>query len=259
MANANLSELHQFYTGAGSNSDPSLSLGGNQSSVRVLSQTVSGFTTLTGVVADDAIGNSIGDGTISFTASSTTITWLPSGGAQGTTVDIGTDGSYFVQGAGNGGGLLLTVVAASLPTSNVSNTLTIANQTEKHFLDQTKNESDTGVTKYHCFSFKNTSAEPIKDVTLYISENTPGSDGISLALDPLAAATGITGPTSIVETVGPGLTFVAPDSRTHADALDMGDLLPSESRYYWVQQITPPGIVTATTANTHKIGVYMRG
>ena len=263
MANANLAELIQYYSGGGANSTTTASTGGAISSVRVLSQTASAFTTMTGLVVDDAQGNAIGDGTLAFTSSSQTITWTPSGGAVGTAVDVSADGSVFCQGANNGGGLSITVTAASLPTSNVTNTLTIANQTEKHYLDQTKAESDVGVTKYHCFAYKNTSAETMKDVTLYISSNTPGADTVNIALDPLAASNGAVGPTNTGdETAAPTITpntFVVPDSKDHADAVDIGDLLTTEVRFYWVKQITPSGITVATTANTYNIGVYMRG
>ena len=263
MANANLSELHQYYSGGGSNSTTTASTGGAISTARVLSQTASAFTTMTGVTVDDAIGNGVGDGTFTFTATGTTAQWNPSGGAIGTAVDISTDGSYFIQGANDGGGLCITVVAASIPTSNVTNTLTIANQTEKHYLDQTKDESDVSATKYHCFAIKNTSAETMKAVTLYISENTPGADTINIALDPLAASSGTPGPTDTTDednapTITPN-TFVTPTSRTHADAVVIGDLLTTEVRFYWVKQITPSGVDVATPANTYKIGMYMRG
>ncbi|MCK5433542.1 MAG: hypothetical protein KAJ03_12410, partial [Gammaproteobacteria bacterium] len=262
MANANLAELIQYYSGGGSNSTTTASTGGAISTSRVLSQTASAFTTMTGVTVDDAMGNAVGDGTFTFTSSGQTVQWTPSGGAIGTAVDVSADGVFFVQAANDGGGLSITVVAASLPTSNVTNTLTIANQTEKHYLDQTKDESDVSATKYHCFAYKNTSAETMKDVTLYISSNTPGADTINIALDPLAASNGAVGPTDTTNednapTITPN-TFGVPDSKDHADAVVIGDLLTTEVRFFWIKQITPSGVTTATTANDYNIGVYTR-
>ncbi len=261
MANANLAELQQYYSGGGSNSVTTASIGGAISSARVLSQSVSSFTTMTGVTVDDAMGNGVGDGTFVYTASGTTAQWSPNGGALGDGLDISSGGVFFVQGANNGGGLCVTVSAVDLPTSNVTNTLTVANLTEKHFLNQTKDESDVGVTKYHCFAYKNTSSETMKNITLYISENTPGADTISIGLDPLAASDGSVGPTAVANenTAPSGVTFYAPTSKDDTSALVIGDLLPGECRFYWVKQLTPPEVDVATIANTYQIGIYMRG
>jgi hypothetical protein len=257
----NLSDLKLYYSGGGSNAVTTLSIGGAISSARVLSQTATGLTTLTGVTIDDALGNGIGAGTLTYTASTTSLTWQPYGGSVGTAVVVNANGSYFIQGASNGGGLCITVVVASLPTSNVSNTITVANQTQKLFLNQTKAESNAGVTKYHCFAIKNAHATlDMIEVKLWIAENTPGADTNALYLDPLAAGTGGTGPTAVAtENTAPAAsTFVTPDSATHADVLSVGTLTAGQCRFFWVRQLTPAGVTTATTSNTFKIGVSMR-
>lgn len=261
MADPNLSYLKVYYTGGASNSDPSLSIGGAKSSVAVLSQTASALTTLTGVTINDAAGNGAGAGTLTYTASSTSLSWQPFGGSVGTAVVVSTDGDYAIQGGNNGGVLFVTVSAASLPGSTTSNTVTIANQTQKLFLDTTKDESDVGVTKYHCFAIKNThSTGKMKGVKVYITANTPGADTNSIYLDPLAVGTGSTNPTAVAtENTAPSAsTFVTPDSYTHADALAVGDLEAGQVRYFWCKQLTPAGVSVATTANTFSLGLYMR-
>lgn len=261
MADPNLSDLKLYYSGGGSNSNTTLSIGGAISSARILSQSATGLTTLTGVTIDDGLGNDVGDGTLSYVASTKKLTWQPYGGSVGTAVDVSANGSYFIQGANSGGGLCVTVVAANLPTSNTSNTITIANQTEKFFLNQSKAESNAGVTKYHCFAIKNTHATlDMIEVKLWVAENTPGADTDSLYLDPLAASNGAVGPTTVAnENTAPGgSTFVTPDSDTHADVLSVGTLTTGQVRFFWVKQLTPSGVTTATTENTFKLGVSMR-
>ena len=261
MSDPTLADLQLFYSGGGSNSNTTISIGGAISSARILSQSATGITTLTGVTIDDALGNGVGAGTLTYTSSSKTLTWQPYGGSVGTAVDVSANGKYFIQGANSGGGLCVTVVAASLPTSNTTNVVTIANQTEKLFLNQTKAESNAGVTKYHCFAIKNTHATlNMIEVTLWVAENTPGADTCALYLDPIVAGTGGTGPTAVAnETTAPAAsTFVTPDSATHADALNIGTLTPGQCRFFWVRQLTPANVTTATAANTFKVGVSMR-
>lgn len=261
MADPTLADLAILYSGAGSNSAPNLSIGGAISSVRVLSQTAAALTTLTGCTLDDSLGNGIGIGTLSFTATGTTLTWQPYGGSVGAAVNVGAGGKFFIQSASNGGGLDVTVVAASLPTSNVSNSVTIANQTQKLFLDQTKAESDAGVIKYHGFYIKNTHATlSMVDVKLYVAENTPGADTCGLFLDAIVAGSGSVGPTAIANenTAPAGSTFVTPDAITHADVLAVGTLTASQCRFFWVRQTTPAGVTVATAANTFSLGLYMR-
>jgi len=265
MAHATLADVGIYYTGAGANSTPSLSIGGDISSVRIRSQTASALTTLTGITIDDGLGNSVaGAGTLSFIASTKTLTYQPYGGSVGAAVDISANGVYTVQGANNGGALCITVVAASLPTSNVSNNVTLTNITQKFFVDTTKDESDAGVTKYHCFAIKNLHAtEKMVDVAAYIGSNTPGADTITMFLDSLAAGDGATtSPTAVAnENTAPAAsTFVAPDSRTHADALAVGTLTTAAPvRFFWLKEATPADVDTEELVNTFQIGLYIRG
>ena len=261
MADPSLADLNLYYSGGGSNAVTTASIGGAISSARALSQSCTPPTTLTGVTIVDGLGNAVGSGTLTYTAATQSLTWQPYLGSVGSAGVVSTNGTYFIQGGSNGGGLCVTVVAASLPSSNVSNTIAVTNLTEKFFLDQTKAESDAGVNKYHCFVIKNNHATlPMIDITLYIAENTPGSDTCSLYLDPIVAGAGGTGPTAVAdENTAPGSsTFVAPDSKDHADALDVGTLTAGQCRFFWIKQTTPAGVIVATAANTFKLGMYCR-
>ncbi|MGZ4972499.1 MAG: hypothetical protein ACXWDN_07050 [Limisphaerales bacterium] len=256
----NLANLAVYYSGGGANSTLSASIGGAISSSRVLSQTATGVT-MTGVTVADAEGNGVGDGILTYTASSHSFTWTPYAGTTGDAVVVAEDGVYSIQGGSNGGALLITVVFASLPTSTTSDTITIANQTQKFFADITKAEADTGVIKYHCFAIKNTHATlPIVGIKLYIAANTPGADTKTLYLDPIVAGTGGTGPTAVAnENTAPAAsTFVAPTSATHASALDVGTLTAGQCRFFWIKEDVPVSTSTATAVNTFSLGIYAR-
>jgi len=258
---SSLAYLKLYYSGGGSNSVTTLSIGGAISSAPVPLQTVTATGVITGVTVNEGFGNTVGDGTLTYTASTHTFTWTPYNGTAGSGVAVSEDGTYFVQGASNSGGLSITVVYSNLPTSTTSDTVTVANQTQKWFLDQTEEETLAGVTKYHCFAIKNTHAtKSIVNIILFINENTPGADTISLYLDPIVAGTGGTGPTAVAnENTSPGGTFVVPDSYTHTDKLSVGTLTAGQCRFFWVKQLTPANVTTGTEENTFKLGVYMKG
>ena len=258
MADPTLADYVMYYSGGGSNSDPALSIGGAISSSRVLNQSTSGLSLITGVTIDDATGNTPGAGTLTYTYSGKTLTWTPYAGASGTAVAVGADGRYFIQGAGTGaGGLAITVVNASLPGSNVSDTITVANQTEKMFKNLTKAETLAGVTKYHCFAVKNIHASmSMLSILEWIAANTPGQDNITIGLDPIVAGAGGTGPTAIANenTAPSGVTFVNPTSITDANVQAVGTLTFGQCRFIWFKQQVPANCTTTTTSNTFNRG-----
>lgn len=80
-------------------------------------------TNITGVTINYSLANAAGAGTLAFTASGTTLTWAPFGGSAGTAINIGTNGKYVIPGSA--GLLVITVVAASLPGTDKTDTITI--------------------------------------------------------------------------------------------------------------------------------------
>lgn len=261
---ATMEELQWFLSSdtSQSNTDPLLSLGGQISTVaagRILSQVATRTTSLvTGVTVDDASGNGLGAGTLTYTLSGQSLQWIPSSGAIGSAVDVSADGSYFIQGANNGGALYVTVDAASLPGANTTDTITITNQTELLFDDVLKTESDAGRTEYRMIWLKNTGSvattDDKKTVKVWINANTPGQDNISIAVaDEVASAgTGTPGtppcPEKIADSItapsSPTLTFAAPTTET--DALTIGDLTSTSgstfARGLWIKRIVPAGV-----------------
>ena len=260
MAAPSGADVVLYYSGGGSNSTTTASIGGAISSVRILSQSCTD-PGMTGVTIDDGVGNAVGNGTLTFTASTKTLSWQPYLGSTGTAVDVSVNGKYFIQGAGFGGALCVTVVSAALPTANTSKTVTVTNLTDKFFADTTKAEADSGVTKYHCFVIKNTHAtDSIVNCSIYIASNTPGEDTMALYLDPIVAGAGGTGPTAVAnENTAPGgSTFVTPVTYNDTGFLNVGTLTSGQCRFLWVRQIVPAGITTAVPANTFLPGIYFR-
>lgn len=261
---ASMAELGTYLTGGAANSDPDQSTGGIVSSTKVLSQSVTGLTTITGLSGLTGFGNAIGDGTLTFNSSTTTVTWTPKNGTTGTAVDISVDGTYFVQSGSDGGALELTVVAGDLPTSTISNTLTVANEDQKLLTDVSKTQSDTGTSIYHCFALKNSGTDIKKDVTIWVAQNTPGQDTISLAVASAAAGDGATTgleTDTTDETIAPtGPVFTAPT--TKATGLSIGDLSAAagstHTRCFWVKQLVPAGVDEEYLSNNFVIGVSAR-
>jgi hypothetical protein len=171
---------------------------------------------------------------------------------------VSTDGVYYIQGASSGGALCVTVVAASLPGANASDSITVATIANKLFADVTKAQSLSGLTVYHCFFDKNKHAtDSMLNVLTWIASNTPGLDGITIGLDPLAASTGGTGPTAVANenTAPAGVTFVNPTSNVDANVLNGGTLTAGQGRFIWIKLLVPPNCTTATPLNTYSLGV----
>ena len=174
---AHIGELKHFLSGGAGNSATTASTGGVISSTEILSQSATAPTLITGVTINNAAGNDLGDGTLSYTSSTKSLTWQPFNGSTGTAVDVTAGGTFSVQGGSNGGLLFITVVAASLPGSNVSQTVTITALANKQWDDVTKLQSNDGLTEYRWFYLKNTSAtDDKKDVKIWISKTASGAD-----------------------------------------------------------------------------------
>ena len=216
-------------------------LGGAIGTTVILSQSGAGITTLTGVTIDDANGNALGDGSLIFNFTNTTLTWTPPSGSVGTAVDVSADGGYAIQGANDGGLLEVTIVASLLPGANTTNTITIGRQSNKVQDNVTKDESDVGMTDYRLVYLKNNSADTKKEVKIWIGTNTPGEDTISIGLDP--AGVNATGATVADENTAPaGVTFTAP--AVVADALSMGTLTSGQYYGYWIKRLVPSSVTT---------------
>lgn len=272
---ADLSELKVRLSGGASNTTPGSSLGGIMSTVAggiVLSQLATASASpISGVTLGDATGNTVGNGTLTYTYSATApkLAWTPPSGAIGTAVDVSVAGTYTLRGASDGGTLDVTVVPASLPGANKSDTIAITMQDQKLFDDVTKAESNTGVIQYRCVYLANAgtvaTVDEKLDVEIWLDSDTPGEDVISLGLATQApddgGATGVSGtnyPATIADenTAPAGVTFTKPTSAAPLTAFDLSVAGGSSfAKALWIKREVPAGVSAAKIGNSFRIGI----
>jgi hypothetical protein len=254
---ANLADFLVRLSGGAANTDPLLALGAAMSTVgggRVLSQSDTGLT-ITGVVIDDAMGNNVGSGSLFFDQSANTLRWTPPGGSAGTPVDVTGDGVYAIQGGGDGGVLLVTIVNASLPSSDQTNTIVIANNTENIMDDVTKAEAKAGESDYRGLYFENAHAsESMTDARFWVENNTPGQDVINLADGDEAVNVAL-------EVIADQNTAPSGPDFDTANPVDYasGIALPTPMAFgdfkgWWIRRTVPADVSAAEDNNTFRIG-----
>lgn len=255
---ANLADFLVRLSGGAANTDPTLALGGAMSTVlggKVLSQTPTGLT-ITGVTIDDAMGNTVGSGSLFFDQSANTLRWTPPGGTAGTPVDITGDDVYAIQGGADGGVLLVTIVNASLPSSDATNTITIANKTLNIFDDVAKAEAKAGDIEYRGLYFENAAggAEDMTDAKFWVENNTPGQDVINLANADEAKNVSIE--TIADENTAPaGPDFDSANPVDFASGLSLATPLnQNDFEGWWVRRTVPADVSAAEDNNTFRIG-----
>lgn len=248
-----LADVGLFLSGGAGNTVPNASLGGVISSTRLLSQNATGVT-IAGVTVNDAAENALGDGTLAYTVAGQTLKWTPPGGSEGTAVPVGTNGSYIIRGAGTTTGYLrVTVVAASLPAGNVSQTVTIANRDNNLFDDVTKADALAGDTNYRCVYLKNQHAsDTATSISVWINQDSLGADTISLGADPAGVGNGTStgvATTVVNEATSPaGVTFSQPLSE--AAAINLGDFTFGTGAALWIKRNVPVSTLVATPDDT---------
>ena len=254
---ANLADFIVRLSGGAANTDPLLALGGAMSTVgggKVLSQTPTGLT-ITGVTIDDAMGNNVGSGSLFFDQSANTLRWTPPAGTAGSPVDITGDGVYAIQGGADGGVLLVTIVNASLPSSDQTNTIVIANKVLNIFDDVTKAEAKAGENDYRGLYFENAhTADSMTDGAFWVENNTPGQDVVNIADGDEAVDVAL-------ETIADQNTAPSGPDFDTANPVDFasGIILPtpflfSEFKGWWVRRVVPADVSAAEDNNTFRIG-----
>lgn len=256
---ASMADLYFRLSGGAANTSPAAALGGALSTAgggRVLSQTATGLTTLTGVAIDDASGNAIGAGQLFFDQSAGSLRWTPYGGAAGTPVVVsGGSGRYAIYGGGGAGALYVTVTVGSLPSGDITNTVTIANIANNVWDDVSKADALAGDTEYRGLYVKNehASADMVSG-KLWVSENTPGQDNIQIALGIEAVSVALA--TIANENTAPAtVDFAANNPISKATGLSLPDLAAAAYKGFWVRRTVPAGVTEAETANTFRLGV----
>ena len=256
----NAAYLEVRLSGGAGNTDPDASLGGIMSSERVYSQSADAPTNCTGITIDDGKGNALGDGTLAFIFSSTTATWTPNGGSVGDAVDISIDGRYSLTDSTGNQQIHITVVNASLPGGDQSDTdITIANIANEVFDDIVKQESLDGDTEYRCLYLYNAhSTDQILNSTIWRESDASGADSLSLAADLAGVGDGST--TGVADTVAnentapdPALSFTEPT--TQGTGIILGTLDASAAGAFWEKRVVPAVTTVSTAIDLSDIGI----
>lgn len=254
----NMGDIHTRLSGGAGNTDQNASLGGVMSTERVLSQSSSGVTNITGIVIDYACGNTLGDGALSFTKATNEITWTPQGGSVGVPVVINADGVYGVFDSTGNQQLYITVTFANLPGTDQTDTVSIANIPNETFDDISKSESNLGDTEYRGFYVRNSHAtDPATDVTIWLKSDAIGADTIEMGDDAAGVGDGITTGVGVViadESTAPvGVTFTAPASQ--ATGINLGTLNAGQAVCFWLKRTVPVSTTVATPLDISSIGI----
>jgi len=249
---ASEADLKFILSGGAANTDPAAAPGGAISTAGggvILSQSITA-STIAGITHDDAAGNAVGTGTVSFTASGTTLQWAPPGGAIGPAVNITPSGVYTAYGADGVAHIKITSVTGSFG-ADASQVVAIANQTNKLFDDVARAESVTGDTEYRCMYAKNAhGSDDMVAVKLWIDADAAGVDSLAIGLDPV----GKNGTATTIATEGDapsGVTFSSPT--TEVSGLDLGTLAAGDYYAIWVRRVVPSATTTSTSADTSRL------
>ncbi len=229
-------------SGGAANTDPDLSLGGDISTAgaganRVVSQTASAPTNVTGVTIINAFGNAEGNGELTWNQPGNSLLWRPFGGLTSNGVVLSGDGIYTL-GATNGY-IVVDVVTASLPAgSETDSDIAIANATEKVFDNVSALESLNGDIEYRCLYVKNTNGtDTAFDVRLWVKSQPVGPDELDIALDTGGKNVTAIGPLSNEEdgtALLTGLVWSRPS--TQSAGLLLGNMSPGDEYAFWIRR-----------------------
>lgn len=243
----NYAHLEVRLSGGAANADPDASLGGAMSSERVLSQSSTALSNITGVTIDFAAGNPEGNGTLEYTFSTQTLTWTPFGLDPGTPVAVADGGRFAI--FGETGFVCVTVVDSALPVGDESDTVTIANIANEEFDDVAKAESFAGDIEYRCLYLYNAyeGADPFLGTAVYIgTQPTPGT--IAVGADPAGVGDGIVRSVSSITRSGSTATVTTSSPHPYETGQSIRIAGADQAAYNGVQTITVTGASTFTYA-----------
>jgi hypothetical protein len=255
-------DLKFFYSGGSSNSDPALSIGGAISSVEVpsgLSYVESGG----GIAGVTLVGfwlkSFSASSKLEFDADAGTFRFAHNTVSFGVVVSKPTvDGILNVGGSASGGngGVDLSVVVASLPTTGIHEIL-LANDHNKQTVLRHNFALDSvnGHTDYVCLYAKNTHAtESFFFCNIYRRAEGPGADFITSGIDPI----GINAAPPIVatpETAPVGVTFAINGSAPTAP--NLGALAPGDFAAFWIRRVLNANNIAFNSANFSAFAAYV--
>lgn len=252
-----VNDIKFYYSGGSTNSNPQASLGGVRSSTAIMSQNATTPVNVTGVVINSLVNNAEGVGVLSWSPSTNALAWQPPGSAGVYSQSGIVANGQFVLGGGDGI-IVVTVTAASLPTSYKQDSLTVTRVDQNVFDAVSAVDSLIGSINYRCIYIKNTNATvPALTVKVWIKQLTTGPDEIDIGLDPAGigngTSTGVATTVALETTAPTGVVFSRPT--TYATGLSVGSLAAGESIALWERRTVAANTVGDITANTSSIAV----
>jgi hypothetical protein len=232
-------DLNIYFTGVTTDgdtqSDPNASLGGKRSGTILESISASAPVNVTGVAIDEVPASSgTGSATLAFTATGATLAYTAPGDTAGAAVDVSTDGTYEIYSNDSTKYMIVTVVAASLPGTDKSDTITLSSVAENLFDSVGSGEAQAGSTEYRAVMVKNDSAAAMNSMVVWIETNTPFADD--------HAEIGIEAPTagaiqSVADeaTAPASVTFSLADGE--ANGLSIGNLASGDVYGVWLKRV----------------------
>ncbi len=236
-----IQDVKIYLSGGQANSDAGLSLGGEISTTRVLSQNVTGLT-MGGVAIEYATDNVVGAGTLTYTLSGQLLKWASYGNTAGTDVAVGGGGSFLLKSNNSTGDLVVTITPANLPVANTTNTLTVSNYQNRVFDDQASLQVFNGHIDYRCLYLKNTGAVTENNIKVWITQPI-GASTIMIGLDAAGVGDGIN--TGVAQTVANELTaptgFQFVNVTTQLTGLTVTQLTPGQAFAFWIKRSITAG------------------
>lgn len=147
----------------------------------------SGASNVTGVTIDFAShSNTDANGTLSYTNADTSITWLAGADSlAGAKVDISSNGTYTIKSNDENNFIVITVVSASLPGSDQSDTIQLSVPDAVIVPNTETDETAAGKHRYNFVGIKNTAAEAMELFKIYMDNgvSTAAATTLSAAKD----------------------------------------------------------------------------
>lgn len=237
-----------YLSGGASNSDPDLSLGGVESTVKLYGQTpVFVAAAPAGITLIDSASDN--GGTLVSLADKTAY-WQKDGSASGgTAVSITTDDQYTLDSFEEDDYVTISVVAASLQTVQTLNSaVTVTDIANNLYNDVLEPEALSGSVKYRHFYIKNLSIDDIK-IRMYVKQQLTGLDVLEFGFSTTTSGT----PDAILtdeDTAPVGVSFDSPSPYNYTPVLN---ILAGESIGVFLKRTVRPLTDISTPRDTARL------
>lgn len=262
MAVFDKSSLKFFLSGGSTNSSAIQSLGGEISNHPIVMQVTSLLAVITGVNIINALENTPGVGTLTW--SPPNLFWKPPRISSSFGIPITSSGTYTLGGssAGYSGYIEVSITYSNLASGYKTENVTVSNSISNFFDTVSPLESLNGIIEYRCFYLKNVHAtSDFVNSRLWIKTQ-PFVGSVSIALDPAGIGDGSTTGVAyfIVDefdssNILSSLLFT--NSSSHNTGLSLPTLTPGSCLPVWEKRVIPP--YTSSTYSSISAEIVVSG